>query len=75
MCNTFVCLMPQVTPNSDGSKDISLVVLERLDREEESSYAYKITASDGGDPVLSASMVVQITVTGNYIKYYKATVI
>ena len=52
----------RVTNNSDGSFDMSLVLTERLDREEVSSYSLQVVAKDGGNPPLQATLAVEVVV-------------
>ena len=46
----------------DGSTDLQLVLLSRLDREQQDFYQLKVVAKDGGDPSKSGSIVINITV-------------
>lgn len=48
--------------NIDGSMDVQLVVLQTLDREIEDSYTLYLVASDNGTPVLSSSMMLNVTI-------------
>ena len=52
----------RVTNNSDGTFDLSLVLTERLDREEVSSYSLQVVAKDGGTPPLQATLAVEVVV-------------
>ena len=52
----------RVTNNSDGTFDLSLVLTERLDREEVSSYSLQVVAKDGGTPPLQATLAVEVIV-------------
>jgi protocadherin delta 1 len=51
-----------VQDQSDGSKDVWLVLTGRLDRERTSTYWVTVTALDGGSPVKSGSVVVEVRV-------------
>ena len=53
----------KVTDHFDGSKDVRLVLKEKLDREEEDHYSIRIVATDGGDPPQSGELSVDITVS------------
>lgn len=53
----------RITDNADGTKDISLEIREKLDREETSKYSFMITAYDGGTPSRKGTMALEITVT------------
>ena len=52
----------RVTNNSDGTFDLSLVLTERLDREEVSFYSLQVVAKDGGTPPLQATLAVEVIV-------------
>ena len=52
----------RVTNNSDGTFDLSLILTERLDREEVASYSLQVVAKDGGDPPLTATLAVEVIV-------------
>ena len=52
-----------VTNNSDGSINVNLVLRSALDRETEESYLLKLVAKDGGTPVKSGALIIDITVT------------
>ena len=52
-----------MTDSADGSVDLRLVLMERLDREVEDTYQLTVIALDGGDPPRSGSMAVQVQVT------------
>ena len=52
-----------VINNTDGSIDVKLVLRSALDRETEESYLLKLVAKDGGTPVKSGALVIDITVT------------
>jgi len=47
----------------EGSKDVSLRLVERLDRESVNRYSAVVEALDGGTPQHSASLVVNVVVT------------
>ena len=49
--------------NSDGSIDVKLVLNSAFDRETEESYLLKLVAKDGGTPVKSGALDIDITVT------------
>ena len=52
-----------IVRDSDGEvTQLKLVLLERLDREDEVGYSLQITAIDGGNPPLSGTLGVQIIV-------------
>lgn len=62
-------LKPQTTKfgistnaNPDGSMGIQLIIVEKLDREVKDNYKLYLWASDAGDPVFNASVVINITV-------------
>ena len=52
-----------MTDSADGSVDLRLVLMERLDREVEDTYQLTVIALDGGNPPRSGSMAVQVQVT------------
>ena len=52
----------QVANNSADSVDLLLLVNEKVDREEEEYYTIDIVATDGGQPPLSGSMMVSISI-------------
>ncbi|XP_068952990.1 protocadherin gamma-A4-like, partial [Petaurus breviceps papuanus] len=52
----------RVEKRTDGAKYLELVLEHALDREEESVHHLILTASDGGDPILSSSLRVPVTV-------------
>ena len=52
-----------MTDSADGSVDLRLVLMERLDREVEDTYQLTVIALDGGDPPRSGTMAVQVQVT------------
>ncbi|XP_069055571.1 LOW QUALITY PROTEIN: protocadherin gamma-A12-like [Pleurodeles waltl] len=51
-----------VNNRSDGSKYAELVLEKSLDREEQEVHSLILTATDGGDPVRSGTMRIQISV-------------
>ena len=51
------------TQKLDRTSDVTLVVKQQLDRETKSSYSLRLVASDGGVPVRTAEMTLDITVT------------
>ena len=53
----------QVTAHSDGSMDINIVLLEKLDREKEAYYTLVVYAFDGDNPQQSGSITLDLTVT------------
>ena len=66
----------EVIDTADGSTDLHLVLTEKLDREQESSYTMWVTVSDGGEPSRTGSMLVQVKVTDandNHPKFDKDT--
>ena len=52
-----------MTDSADGSVDLRLVLMERLDREVQDTYQLTVIALDGGNPPRSGSMAVQVQVT------------
>lgn len=52
----------EVRERDDGVKFAELVLVRQLDREVEDFYALEVTATDGGEPAKSGSMLVNITV-------------
>ena len=52
----------QIANNSAESVDILLLVTEKIDREEEEFFTMEVVATDGGEPPLSGSMMVDITI-------------
>lgn len=52
----------QVTNNSIGNVDLSLILKEKLDRETEENYLMEVIAVDGGDPPKSGAMMVKVNV-------------
>ncbi len=52
----------QVLENLDGSKDLRLVLIQRLNRERQSSYSLQVVARDGGIPPTSGTLDLQIEV-------------
>lgn len=52
----------QLTESLDGSDDLQLIVLQPLDREQQSAYAITVIAVDGGSPLRSGSVLVNISV-------------
>ena len=53
----------QVTQHSDGSMDINIELLEKLDREKEAFYTLVVYAFDGDNPRQSGSITLDLTVT------------
>lgn len=53
------------TQKLDRTSDVTLIVKQQLDREAKSSYSLKLIASDGGVPLRTAEMAIEITVTDN----------
>ena len=52
-----------IVKNSDGEvTQLNLVLLERLDREDEVGYSLQITAIDGGNPPLSGTLGINVIV-------------
>ncbi len=52
-----------VTHAADGSVErLSVVLLQRLDREDEGTYSLQVTAVDGGAPPLSGTLAIQVVV-------------
>ena len=51
------------SPNPRQAINLELVIAKALDREETLQYVFTITASDGGTPPKSGTMVVNVTVT------------
>ncbi len=51
------------TTQADGTRDVSLLLLEQLDREDETFYSVTVIAWDGGNPQKSGTLIVDITVT------------
>ncbi|XP_051971386.1 protocadherin gamma-A11-like isoform X23 [Xyrauchen texanus] len=67
---------------ADGTKNIEMVLQSTLDRETQSSFTLLLEAFDGGDPVLSGTVHIHITVLDNNDnapvftqKAYKATIV
>ncbi|XP_051540572.1 protocadherin gamma-A11-like isoform X16 [Myxocyprinus asiaticus] len=67
---------------ADGTKNIEMVLQSTLDRETQSSFTLLVEAFDGGDPVLSGTVQIHITVLDNNDnapvftqKVYKATIV
>ena len=52
-----------MTDQVDGSKDVRLRLVERLDRETTQRYVVTLEATDGGRPPRSGTLVVDILVT------------
>lgn len=52
----------EINEKLDGSSELELILIEELDREQEEYYNMKVVAYDGGDPHLSGSVDVTITV-------------
>ncbi|TDH06830.1 hypothetical protein EPR50_G00117600 [Perca flavescens] len=52
----------EVRDREDGVKFAELVLVRELDREVEDSYTFEVTATDGGVPAKSGSMIVNISV-------------
>ena len=52
----------QVTNNSLGTVNLQLILMSRIDREEEENFLMEIVAMDGGQPAKKGSMMVQISV-------------
>jgi len=52
----------KVTDHIDGSKDVRLKLMSRLDREVEDTYVMRVVAMDGGRPQRSGSVDVHIVV-------------
>ena len=53
----------KITNHSDGSMDVQMKLMERLDREVDRSYKLIITAIDGGNPAQTGSIIIDIVVT------------
>ncbi|KAK3099155.1 hypothetical protein FSP39_000225 [Pinctada imbricata] len=51
------------TENLDGSSDVKLVITEELDREKKDSYGIQVLAKDGGTPMRTGNLFVNITIT------------
>ena len=52
-----------VHPKLDGTSDVTLRILKTLDRETKNNYQLYIVAKDGGDPVKTGMLTLNITVT------------
>ncbi|XP_024919196.1 protocadherin gamma-A1-like isoform X16 [Cynoglossus semilaevis] len=52
----------KVHNNADGNKNIEMVLQKPLDREKEEQIALVLTAVDGGEPQMSGTMLIRITV-------------
>ncbi|XP_058505645.1 protocadherin gamma-A5-like isoform X22 [Solea solea] len=52
----------KVHNNADGNKNVEMVLQKPLDREKEEQISLVLTAVDGGDPQLSGTMLIVITV-------------
>ncbi len=52
----------RVTNNTDGTFDLSLILTERLDREEKARYSLQVVAKDGGRPPLTATLDIEVVV-------------
>ena len=52
----------KVLKNLDGSTDVRLVLNEQLDRETKDSYSVTVSARDGGQPSLTGSLLVNISI-------------
>ena len=52
----------EINEKLDGSSELELILTEELDREQEDYYNMKVIAYDGGNPPLSGSIDVTITV-------------
>ncbi len=50
---------------ADGSKNVEMILQRPLDRETQSSFTLLLEAFDGGDPVLSGTVQIHITVLDN----------
>ena len=53
----------QVRNNSDGSKDLQLILREPVNREVRDFYQLRIMAYDGGSPQLSGTLLIDLVVT------------
>ncbi|ESO93694.1 hypothetical protein LOTGIDRAFT_71700, partial [Lottia gigantea] len=53
----------KVVKNWDGSSDLGIVVKHPLDRETRDQFQVKVIAQDGGYPVKTGSVIIDITVT------------
>lgn len=54
----------KVTDLLDGSHDVRIKLLTRLERERQRNYNLTVIATDGGSPVRSGSLVVRVSVRG-----------
>ncbi|KAG7518792.1 protocadherin beta-16-like [Solea senegalensis] len=52
----------KVHNNADGNKNVEMVLQKPLDREEEEQISLVLTAVDGGEPQMSGTMLIVITV-------------
>lgn len=52
----------QFTNKLDGSSVVRLIVAQKLNREDEDSYAFHLIAKDGGNPPLNGSLYVNISI-------------
>ncbi|XP_051926024.1 protocadherin beta-16-like isoform X29 [Hippocampus zosterae] len=48
--------------NADGNKNVEMVLQKSLDREREEQMSLVLTAVDGGEPRMSGTMLIQVTV-------------
>ncbi|XP_054647619.1 protocadherin beta-16-like [Dunckerocampus dactyliophorus] len=56
------CFVLKLHSQSDGSKKVDMVLQKPLDREKQEHVSLVLTAEDGGEPQLTGTMQIQITV-------------